>query len=381
MRSTSGSFPGPWAASSWKSRTAAVRGRSASGTRPLPRLRRRSSRAAGGVIRAGFGSSRLERGRGLLLRLHDPGDAEKLVPLGEREELDALRAAPGLPDLAHAGADALALGREQHDLAAVADAERPGDVDRAVLGQVDRDDAGAAAADEPVVLEGSPLSDPVLAGDEQPVLRVAHLDRLHMVAADLEPHPGDPDGVAALFAKVILAEADRLALVADEHDLVLPGREDASDQGVALLELDAAEAALAGGVRVVGEVRLLGDPGLRRHDDMERAREVLHAEHGRDLLPLGQPQEARDRLALGGAGPLGHVVDLLGVALPRVREEQDVVVGARREQVLDEILVVCLRPDDALAAAPLGAVVGDSCALDEPQVRDRDDAALVRDHV
>ena len=66
-----------------------------------------------------------------------------------------------------------------------------------------------------------------------------------MVPFYLEPHPGDPDGVAALVAKILLVEPDRLALVADEDDLVLPGREDAAEQSVALLELDAAQAALA----------------------------------------------------------------------------------------------------------------------------------------
>ena len=105
-----------------------------------------------------------------------------LSPVGERQELHPLRAAPGLPDLAHAGADALALGRQQHDLAAVAHAQGAGDVDRAVLGQVDRDHAGAAAADQAVVLERGPLADPVLAGDQQAVERVADLDGLHVVA-------------------------------------------------------------------------------------------------------------------------------------------------------------------------------------------------------
>src|ERR1700679_3995022 len=83
-----------------------------------------------------FGGRRglLPRGRGFLLGLHNAGDAEDLVTLREREELHALRAAAGLADLAHAGPDALALGRQEHDLAAVAHAERAGNVDRPVLG-------------------------------------------------------------------------------------------------------------------------------------------------------------------------------------------------------------------------------------------------------
>ena len=47
------------------------------------------------------------------------------------------------------------------------------------------------------------------------------------------------------------------------------------------------------------------------------------------------------------------------------------------EQVLDEILLVRLGSDHALAPAALGTVVGHRRALDEALVRDRDDAALV----
>ena len=69
------------------------------------------------------------------------------------------------------------------------------------------------------------------------------------------------------------------------------------------------------------------------------------------------------------------------MALAGAGEEEDVVVGGRGEEVLDEILVVGLGADDALAAALLGAVVGDAGALDEAEVGDGDDAALVGDDV
>ena len=93
--------------------------------------------------------------------------------------------------------------------------------------------------------------------------------------------------------------------MAHEHDLVLAVREHAPDQGVALLELDPAQAPLARGVRVVGEVRLLRDPGLRRHDEVEGAREVLHADHGRDLLALGQPRKLETDLPFEARVPSG----------------------------------------------------------------------------
>jgi hypothetical protein len=97
--------------------------------------------------------------------------------------------------------------------------------------------------------------------------------------------------------------------------------------------------------------------------------------------PSAEAEEGRDGLALGGAGALGDVVDLLRVALAGAREEEDVVVRRGGEEVLDEVVLVGLGADDALAAAFLRAVFGDGRALDEAEVGDGDDAALVGDDV
>jgi hypothetical protein len=56
-------------------------------------------------------------------------------------------------------------------------------------------------------------------------------------------------------------------------------------------------------------------------------------------------------------------------------------VGAGGEEVLDEVLLVGIRTDDTLAAAPLGAVFVGAGPLDETLARDGDDAALVGDDV
>ena len=114
---------------------------------------------------------------------------------------------------------------------------------------------------------------------------------------------------------------------------------------------------------------------------MVRLGEVLYANHGGDLLPGVEPEEAGDGLALGGAGALGDVVDLFGEALAGAGEVEHVVVRRGGEEGFDEILLVGLGADDALAAALLGAVGGDGRALDEAEVRDGDDAALVGDDV
>ena len=62
-------------------------------------------------------------------------------------------------------------------------------------------------------------------------------------------------------------------------------------------------------------------------------------------------------------------------------EEQQVVVRAGDEQVLDRIFFVGLRAFDALAAAALGAVDAGRRALDVAVVRDRDDHRLFFDEV
>jgi hypothetical protein len=159
------------------------------------------------------------------------------------------------------------------------------------------------------------------------------------------------------------------------------GGEHGADDAVALGEVDADEAALAGAVGVVGERALLDDAALGGHDEEAVLGEVLHAKHGGDLFALGEPEEGGDGLALRGAGALGDVVDLLRMALADAGEEEDVVVRRGGEEVLHEVLLVGLGADDALAAALLRAVVGDGGALDEAEVGDGDDAALVGDDV
>jgi hypothetical protein len=79
-----------------------------------------------------------------------------------------------------------------------------------------------------------------------------------------------------------------------------------------------------------------------------------------------------------------HALDIHAAG---VREEHQVIMGARGEEMLDEILVLGRltfargHADDPLAATPLGAILTDVGALDETVVRERDDDALVRDQV
>ena len=163
---------------------------------------------------------------------------------------------------------------------------------------------------------------------------VDDFDDVEVVAIEFEAHardaPGGPTGRAEeILARlgVAFAETDGEALVRDEDEFVVAGREHGADDGVVLGEVDADETAFAGTVGVVGERALLNHAALGRHDEEAVRGEVLHADHRGDLFALGETEEGRDGFALRGARALRDIVNLLRMALADAREEQDVVVG------------------------------------------------------
>lgn len=216
---------------------------------------------------------------------------------------------------------------------------------------------------------------------------VHDFEDFQIIAVQLEAHAGDAARRAAGVAEedfavfVFFAEADGEALVRNEDEFVVAGGEHAADHGVTFGEVDTDEAGLARGVGVVGERGLLNGAGLGRHDEVAVGDEVGHGEHGGDLFAFVEGEEGFDGFALGGAVALGDVVNFLRHALAVAGDEEDVVVGGGGEEVLHKILFVGFGTDDALAAAFLGAVVGDGGAFDEAEVGDGDDAAFVGDDV
>ena len=169
--------------------------------------------------------------------LDDAGDGEQLVALGEVDEFHPFCAAARLANLTHARAHALALGGEEHDLVVVADAERAGELDGAVLGQVDGPHSGAAAVDQAVVFEAGADAKAGLARNEELRLMVDDLDDVEVVARELEAHAGDAAGGAAGGAEqiltglgIVLAEAHGEALVGNEDELVVAGGQHRSDE-------------------------------------------------------------------------------------------------------------------------------------------------------
>ena len=98
-------------------------------------------------------------------------------------------------------------------------------------------------------------------------------------------------------------------------------------------------------------------------------------------------QDVGDAPSFGGAAHVGNFVDAFDIHAPGVGKEHQVIVGAGREKVLDEIAVLLGlalargHADDAFAAAALGAVGTDVGPLDQAGVGDGDDDAFVRDEV
>ena len=109
--------------------------------------------------------------------------------------------------------------------------------------------------------------------------------------------------------------------------------------------------------------------------------ELLDRQDGGDLLVLANIDQVDDRLALGGAAPLGNLVDLEPVHAAGVGEAEQVVLGRGDEELFDEILFLGLHAGLALAAAPLGAVEVHGAALDVAGVGDGDHHLLVLDGV
>ena len=112
------------------------------------------------------------------------------------------------------------------------------------------------------------------------------------------------------------------------------------------------------GVLYAFELGLLDDAVLRAEDEVLRLVEVARLDDGAHGLALAERQQVDDRAALRLARPERQLVHLQPVDLADVREEEDVVVRRRDEEMLDVVLVLQLHAHDADAAALLLAVRG-----------------------
>ena len=160
----------------------------------------------------------------------------------------------------------------------------------------------------------------------------------------------------------------------------LPSETLHGDHRVAFLDAHRDDAA---GARVAerGQLGLLDDAVARAHDDELVVLEFLDGEERRDALAFLHRDEVGDRLAAAVGADVGDLVDLQPVRAAAVREDHDVGVRRRDEEVRDEILFARAHADAALAAAPLVAVVRDRGPLDVAGVADRDRHVFFGDQV
>src|SRR5688572_28987029 len=170
-----------------------------------------------------------------VVAIEDALQARELLALGQVDERDPLRGTAHLADLVHARADEDAAGGDQHDLI-LGRNERRGDHLAVPLGGLDRDHALRAAPVARVLGDRRALAVAVLGRREHALaLVLGHQERDHL-AAFCEVHPADPAGASAHGPHVVLVEPHRLALVGEEHHVVLAVGDGHAHEPVALVQ-------------------------------------------------------------------------------------------------------------------------------------------------
>ena len=175
-------------------------------------------------------------------------------------------------------------------------------------------------------------------------------------------------------------EADRLALLRDQQEIVVGAGERGAHQLVTVAEVDGDEAAGARGV-VVLETRLLDQAVPRGQDQVRGVLVALDPDDAGDALLRLEGQEVRDVLAARGAVGLGQLVRLDPVDAALGGEEQEPVVSRGDEEVTHDVVLLELRSAHALATALLGAVQVGSGPLGVAGLGDGDHHVLAGDEV
>ena len=169
-------------------------------------------------------------------------------------------------------------------------------------------------------------------------------------------------GGASHRAHVLLAEAHRLALTGEQHDIAVAIGNGGADQYVALVQLQGPQtnAALAG---EVGQRGLLHRAVGGSHEDVPALGVLIDLEDGGDALAIFQRQQVDHGPAAGITPRQRNLVHLEPVHLAHVGEAENGGVGAGNQQVLDEVLVLHRGRGTAGAAPALGLVVGQGLGL------------------
>ena len=220
--------------------------------------------------------------------------------------------------------------------------------------------------------ERRPLAVAVGAHGEKRRLGVGH-HHPHETVARGKLDPADAAGVAPHRTGVGFGKADRHPLRRGEDEFVPRPRDHGVDEFVAVAELDGNQP-LRAPTLVFLERSLLHDPAAGgEHEKLPRILEARHGAAVGHLLPLLELEEVDQRPSLGVTGELRQLEDAEREHLSVRRENEEEVMGAGDEEVLDRILFVAPGTGQPLATAALGPVGVGGRALHIPGPADRHD--------
>src|ERR1700674_4345572 len=191
----------------------------------------------------------------VVVTIHDGLQARELLALSQIDEGHALGGAAHLADLVHARADQHTARCDQHDLV-LGRGERGGHDLAVALRGLDRDHALGAAAVARVFGDRRALAVAVLGGGEHALRLVLRHQQRDPLAALGEVHAADPTSSSTHRSHVVLVEAHGLALVGEQHHVVLAIGDRHTHEAISLVQVhrDDSRGARA---RVIGERGLL----------------------------------------------------------------------------------------------------------------------------
>ena len=208
--------------------------------------------------------------------------------------------------------------------------------------------------------------------------------RANDIVVPAQLYAAHADGGSAHWARILLVEADGHTVVRCDEDVLVAAGLDDGDKLVALVKIQRSYAVCAD-VLQRGLAHALDGAVARDKDKVAVLIQSAAADHCGDLLLILGAVVHLDyihqiRAARGAAG-LRNIIALLDIYAAGLGEEQNIIVRGRSEHGLHEVLVLRRHRADALAAAPLGAVLTDGQALDIAAVGQRKDALLLFDKI
>ena len=115
-----------------------------------------------------------------------------------------------------------------------------------------------------------------------------------------------------------------------------------------------------------------------RIDELQIRRQFLHPDKSLDLIVRLNIQEVLDRTTLRVLCALRYLINLQPIALALRGKEQQCRVHRGRIDILDEILVACLRTLGADTTTALCPELAQRCPLDISHMRNGDDHLIIR---